>query len=441
MIENYYLLSANRVSIFDFLNAARWLAELNFPESSIFHGHQLRVAYIAARLSEFMQLSHRELKTIIKAALLHDIGLVFTARVNSPGELSNEAMLEHSEVGAWIVSKLEFLEDVEEIHEIIRRHHTKMPGVSDAASLKAAMVQLADKIDVFQWGHKQPYLHKKEMVNEILSMPLPEEIKETGVELIIEAPLSFWFDLNLSDFAKEEYLKDVARWEVITYDMKSIRELGEALITIIDFRSPVTSTHSTRVAAIGEFLARAMDLPRHLQVATRVAGYLHDVGKVSVPVSILEKPGPLTRDEYMVIQQHVYYTYLFFKKANLKGRIANMAAFHHERMDGSGYPFGLSREHLTLEERILQVADVMAALCEKRPYKKPLSRKQVLEILKEEASAGRLCNLVVEKVESHFEEIYELMEEKAYIKSLDFLNFMDTIIMQKERLKGEHSDN
>ena len=112
-----------------------------------------------------------------------------------------------------------------------------------------------------------------------------------------------------------------------------------------------------------------------------VAGNLHDLGKLAIPNSILDKPGGLTKEEMSVMKSHTYYTYLVINSIGGLNQIAEWAAYHHERLDGSGYPFHCTATELSTGARILMVTDIFTALAEDRPYRKGKTLSEVLRIM------------------------------------------------------------
>src|SRR6185503_371508 len=122
----------------------------------------------------------------------------------------------------------------------------------------------------------------------------------------------------------------------------------------------------------------------------RRAGLLHDIGKLSVPNRILDKPGKLTPREWEVVKLHPYYTYQILERVPVFGELAFDASAHHERLDGRGYFRNLPAAQLSLQARILAAADQLDALSAERPYRGQLPRERVVAILREERGTG-LC--------------------------------------------------
>ena len=421
---------SNRLSIFDFINSVRWVSELSCATCPSFINHNLRVAYICSKIAELMDLPADRLKVLIQASMIHDIGFVFTRCVCPFNcgleDIEQLTLFEHSELGAWIAGQMSFLDDPQRISEIIMYHHIDyQEGLSESVPTEAFIIKVANNLDFIQIDYDIPLLFRDEMIQRLKKVKVPPEVRESAVEMVQGAPLYFWSELRQANASVLDYLKNLSRWEEIVLNLDTLQEIGRVLLNLIDFRSPITSTHSTRVAAVASFLNQRLDEPLYIQKISEVAGYLHDIGKLVVPLDILEKPSSLTKREYILVQTHAYYTYLFLKKANIKGRLMNMASFHHERLDGSGYPFGLKKEHLTIPERVMEVADVTAALSESRPYKRALSKKEVLDILKDEVSAGKLCGQLVDMVAREFGNIYDIMEIKAQQKNAEYIELME----------------
>ena len=114
----------------------------------------------------------------------------------------------------------------------------------------------------------------------------------------------------------------------------------------------------------------------------KIAGNFHDLGKLMIPNSILEKPGKLSKDEFNIIKSHTYYTYQVLSSIGGLGRITAWASYHHEKLNGKGYPFHLDCSDLDIGSRIMAVSDIFVALREDRPYRKSMGKEGVYKILK-----------------------------------------------------------
>lgn len=157
----------------------------------------------------------------------------------------------------------------------------------------------------------------------------------------------------------------------------TIRSLAEA----IDAKDSYTRGHSDRVADYAEALARKLDLEEDMLSAVRCAGYLHDTGKIGIPDAILLKPGKLTDDEYTQIMNHPILSHKIIEPVEFPFEVKPLVRHHHERIDGSGYPDGLTGEEIPLGARIIGIADAYEAMTSDRPYRKALSRAAAVEEL------------------------------------------------------------
>ncbi|HUQ48525.1 MAG TPA: HD domain-containing phosphohydrolase [Gemmatimonadaceae bacterium] len=178
-------------------------------------------------------------------------------------------------------------------------------------------------------------------------------------------------------------------------DDKGLDEVAKAFAEIIDSKSPFTYQHSTNVAKYARAVAFELSFEkREVRVLNRAA-LLHDVGKLGVPSDILNKNGPLTAEERAAMQRHPLYTWEILKNVSAFAGFARTAALHHEKLDGSGYPWGVPGAELDIPARILCVADMYEALTANRPYRAGLTRDAALKIIQSEA--GRLlCPLATE---------------------------------------------
>jgi HD-GYP domain-containing protein (c-di-GMP phosphodiesterase class II) len=164
----------------------------------------------------------------------------------------------------------------------------------------------------------------------------------------------------------------------------------EGFADVVDAKSPFTYRHSVGVAAATNRITQAMDLPPERVGLMRRAALLHDLGKLGVPNTILDKPGRLDAAEGAIIELHPGRTFAILDQVPALRHLAAIAGEHHEKLDGSGYPFRRTAAELSLESRILAVADIYGALAEDRPYRPGLEPAEIRSILKTEASAGKI---------------------------------------------------
>jgi putative nucleotidyltransferase with HDIG domain len=153
----------------------------------------------------------------------------------------------------------------------------------------------------------------------------------------------------------------------------------QAMAFTVEKRDPYTAGHQRRVADLARTIAKEMRLPPDKIDGIRLAGVIHDIGKIAVPSEILSKPGTLNEIEFNLIKRHPDTGYDILKNIDFPWPIAEIVRQHHERIDGSGYPRGIKGDEITLEARILAVADVVEAMASHRPYRASLGLDKALE--------------------------------------------------------------
>ena len=157
---------------------------------------------------------------------------------------------------------------------------------------------------------------------------------------------------------------------------------------IVDAKSPYTASHSFRVTELSLRIAARLGKPAADLADLRRAALLHDIGKLSVPNSILDKPGPLDAGEWETVRLHPFYTQRILEHIRGLERLAFMAASHHERLDGRGYFRGLSGDQVPIGARILATADIYDALSAPRPYRLALAEEQALGLMERDRGTG-----------------------------------------------------
>lgn len=181
----------------------------------------------------------------------------------------------------------------------------------------------------------------------------------------------------------EEHLK-----ESVNKLQKTTEGIIEAMAKTIEIRDPHTAGHERRVGKLAKAIAEELGLEEEKVQAIYLTGLIHDIGKIYVPAEILTKPGTLTDIEYKLIKVHPEMGYKILEKIDFSWPISKIILQHHERLDGSGYPFGLKNDEICLEARILAVADVVEAMSFHRPYRTSPGLEYALKEI--EANKGKL---------------------------------------------------
>jgi putative nucleotidyltransferase with HDIG domain len=160
---------------------------------------------------------------------------------------------------------------------------------------------------------------------------------------------------------------------------RSIGAITLTLSMVVESRDPYTAGHQKRVANLSRAIAQEMDLSPSLCDAVLMAGTLHDIGKIAIPSEILSSPAKLSDKAYELIKDHPQTGYDILREIEFPWPVANIVLQHHEKMDGSGYPKGLSGNDIMLEARIIAVADVVESMASHRPYRPSRGLESALE--------------------------------------------------------------
>jgi len=194
--------------------------------------------------------------------------------------------------------------------------------------------------------------------------------------------LAFWSALSAPDIAISVQKLEPQKYEV-PVDDDYLDDIAAAFGQVVDSKSPYTSGHSARVALYTDMIAEQLDISFERRRWLRRAALLHDVGKLGVSNSVLDKPGKLDDSEWAQVKLHATYTEVILSRIGAFAELAKVAGAHHERLDGKGYPHGLRHEQISLETRIITTADIFDAITATRPYRGPIPVPRTLEMMAE----------------------------------------------------------
>lgn len=182
----------------------------------------------------------------------------------------------------------------------------------------------------------------------------------------------------LEEIQERKLAQEAARTHYET-SMRTFQQTIRALGSAVEKRDPYTAGHQYRVAELACAIAGVMDLPVDRIEGIHMAAIIHDLGKIYIPSELLNKPGELTNLEFSIIKTHTEVGYDIIKSVEFPWPVADTVLHHHEKLDGSGYPHGLKGDQISLEARILSVADVIEAMSSHRPYRAGLGIEIALD--------------------------------------------------------------
>lgn len=348
----------------------------------ILKNHHRRVAVIAYYLGKQYGLNSADLKLLVMSASVHDIGALTVKERDELLFLDVSNPYAHSYLGSIMIEGLPYFED---ISKVILHHHIKWQfsdGIDPRIVEICSILHLADRIDVLIHPDVENDKQAKEIIRQL--QPLVGYLfKPRSYDAFLECAENpeFWFDID--NMSMQTVLNFVlARDGEIPLTTELLERFAETLAKVIDFRSEFTATHSQGVSAVACAIARLDHLESDTILKIKIAGLLHDIGKMGVAVELIEKNAPLTDNEYERMKKHTSYTYEILSNLSNLEDITLWASAHHEKQDGSGYPFHLAHGEISREAVILAFADVFTALTEDRPYRKGLDLGVVIKQMK-----------------------------------------------------------
>ena len=203
----------------------------------------------------------------------------------------------------------------------------------------------------------------------------------------LKSDTEFWRGLSSADL-----LSELSRWEpedaVVLADEDSLDRVAEAFSMVVDAKSPWTYQHSTRVAEIAQGIAEQFGCTPQVERDLRRAALLHDIGKLGVSNTILDKPAKPTDEEFDQIRKHPDYSLRILERVEAFATLADVAGAHHERLDGLGYHRRLDGSQLPWLARVLAVADICEAMSAKRPYREAIPWEKIMQIMERDAGSG-----------------------------------------------------
>ncbi|UCF30848.1 MAG: HD domain-containing protein [bacterium] len=382
-----------------------------------------RTAFIAYRLGEEVGLVGDQMDDLLLASLLRDIGAFSTHDRLNLLNFDPVNPHDHAFNGSNLLSGFMPLA---EVARIIRGHHVWWRSERDTEvggrqiPLASHILHLADRIAILI-DRERDVLGRAVHILDAVAGRMGTMFMPDLMPALLRAAQDeyFWMGAVNADFE----LNSAGR---LNSDLKveDLETLSCILARIVDFRSHYTAAHSAGVAAVGEVLARGLGFSSRNCRTMRVACHLHDLGKIAVPVEILEKPGSLTADEYRVVQLHPIHTQKLLEKVPDLNYGVTWAAQHHERIDGSGYPSRTKGVKIAFGSRVVAVADLFTAITEERPHRPPMTKEDSLGMLHGMASLGSLDREVLQAACQNYEELNHVRAQAQLESLMEYENMV-----------------
>lgn len=386
---------------------------LDFVEMDILgvaSNHGKRTAYISMRIAKELGLSSEELHDIVALSILHDNGVSEKSlhdKVlggNSLNTKSVERVKEHCTIGEENIRQYPFLTDVK---DVIKYHHEKYNGtgffnlIGNDIPLMSQIIHMADLIEVnFDLEDNNCDLQKKVLgfINNQIDQSFSRAI--VNVFNSISEDKEFWSNLR-NDYIHKA-LNDNTPKYIMELPIEEIRKITGVFSRIIDAKSRYTQRHSSDLSKKVSIMADYYEIDFNEKMKLIIAADLHDIGKLAVSNNILDSPNKLSNEEFHSIKKHPYLTRLALQQIKGFEEITEWASNHHEKLNGEGYPLGKIAKDLDFNSRLIACLDVYQALTEERPYRRPLSHTEAIDILNKMKNDGLIDSKITEDIDYVF---------------------------------------
>ena len=346
--------------------------------------HGLRVSYLVWNmLAPLGTYTDEELRDICFISIIHDIGAYKTEEISRMLDFETDTIWEHSIYGYLFIKYFSPLRDKASsvmIHHVPWNELEQQDGIDDQMKEIVSVLFLADRIDVSMEVEHCTWEESLRTIRAEAGTRFSPKAAALADNLNLTLPL-------MTAIAKDDrYHHALAD---IPLTQTQITDYLKMIIFSIDFRSRHTVTHTVTTTSISYELACLAGLDETMRDKIVCGALLHDVGKIGIPVEILEFPGRLSPQAMAIMRTHVDITDRIFD-GEIEETVRRIALRHHEKMNGTGYPLGLKGEDLTIPERIVAIADIISALSGTRSYKEAYGKDRIISILTEMKGDGLL---------------------------------------------------
>jgi putative nucleotidyltransferase with HDIG domain len=325
-------------------------------------------------------------KTGLEAGLAERIRAIVNILQNG-GEITRDLIETRCHRGAEIAAKLRFNENVQAGIRSLDEHWAGNGKPERIAGtdipLPSRIALLSQIVDVFRTA-----VGKNAALEEVRNRAGTWFDPQLAAlfEDVSQSP-EFW-DVLAGDKLDDILFSMEPALETAPVDESYMDEIASAFADVVDAKSPFTAGHSERVTLYTDMIAEELGLAAPHRRWLRRAALLHDIGKLAVSNMILDKPGKLDEDEWLAIRDHPLHSERILQRVGAFADIAPIAGAHHEKLNGKGYPYGLERDEICLEARILTVADVFDALSADRPYRRAMDIAEAVALMEKDSGTA-----------------------------------------------------
>ena len=376
-------------------------------------GHGKRVGLMATDCARALGRDETEVDFLFDLGMLHDIGVSSTAaHYHLLREFDWEGSSEHCVTGH---ARLSEIKPLAHLADAVAHHHTRWDYLAARSDLsprtaeQANLIFLVDRVDALAapyYAHGVYLMHIptiRQTIRELAGRYFAPALVEAF--LTASARESFWLQLEPRNIQEKLDLM-LGKASSSRAGGADVLQIATVFARIVDAKSHFTANHSEGVARLAQLLADRLGIIGEHAEKLKIAGLLHDLGKLRIPDDILDKPGALDQREREIINTHSFETFRILRHIKGFDEITPWAAYHHEQPDGSGYPFHLHGDQLCFEARIIRVADIFQAMTQDRPYRRGSPAPVVLHHLHKLADRHSVDRRVVDAAESDLDSCF-----------------------------------
>lgn len=365
------------------------------------------VGYMLYKMLECEQVySNQELLDYTLLGIMHDIGLYREEGIQNVADFETEEVFWSHSIYGFLF--LKYLSPIGDRAEIVLYHHLDYNRHGLIKSKYKHIIEclaLADKMDNF--------MRRKETKMEADYFNKYRDIKFSGkaLDLFFRAERRYGITTKLASGVYKDELNEILSHQVFSEKYK--KGFLEMLVYIIDFKSEHTVVHTMSTVNFAEQLGRLMKLSSRELRDLYYGALLHDLGKIAIPLKILESPGRLSDEDMRIMKAHVQITEMILSGL-VNEEVLQIAIRHHEKLDGTGYHKGLTEKELTLPQQIVAVADILSALYGKRSYKDSFDSEKIKKILNEDADNHKISKSTVNCLMQNYDSVIKKYEEQKH---------------------------
>jgi hypothetical protein len=392
--------------------------------------HGSRVAYMVYKmLQDEGQYEEFELADIVMVVTFHDIGAYKTERgkINDILRYESRDSMAHSIYGYLFLQYLSPVPDLAKIIMYHHRSHEQLVDVDYEYKKIAEYVNIAEKMDIYSTtmgSQFDLFMFDKQAGT---------KISKEGLEHFYTCEAKYGMFEKLKSGEYQQELDEIVDYMLFSNEDKD--KFLEMLMYCLGFRSESVVVDTVTTVCICEEIANRMMLSDAEKELLHYAALIHDIGMLALPQEIIEASRKLEPDEVRLVRTHVEIAGQELS-GKMENEVVSIALTHHEREDGSGYPLRLQGGQMNMPQKILQVADVVSALINKRSYRDALPKEKVVAILNEEVTKKRLKRQVVNVFLSSYDSIVQHVKEESaeILKMYQMLNLQYDQISKKYKI-------